>query len=647
VKEKPTSESHLWPAHLGPGVQVRPTNYFHSADEPAGKRTLIASHMGRWLVTKRQMSWGDVTIVTALLAVGIAVPAIIAAWLGAFDIPRNDSWSYRRVLWDFVGTGHVRLVGWSGMTMVGQVFWTYPFVEVLGKGQWVPGAAVAVASAIGLVCAYALARSLLPRAWAAGCVLLTLAVPGILLNTSSFMTDMTAFSAAAACLLLGSAALQRSGRARWTLVAAAVATGCFGFSIREFDLAAPAAVLVVLTVQDRQAWRAYGLTAFCTLAVCGAIYVWTAQLPGAHLESLGVPSEMSLRLLGAAYFTLSFVISPLLPSALRATRLSRARPEPGLRGSVRAGAAAAAVTVGLGTLMLAKGGLFVGNYLLKQGVIGADVLSGARPNLFPGALWLSLEIVALLAGTALAFVAIAAIATREAILQLFSGTIQSLVAWFALLSAGGLAAYGLLVSAPLFDRYLGQPAFPVTVLLAYSCLGTRTRPAHALGGPARAGSAATVGLPGRAATVGLALIIGAVTAVLTLNADAYDGARWHAGQLAVQAGFEPSVVDAGFEWVGTQTPEDANRALQALPGPDYEAWYDKMFAGFRDCAFVSGSPSSQAGLTLLRKTTYDEIGFAVPEHLWIYSVQSAGCGTSARPSEGRSQDPGYGSSTIK
>ena len=109
---------------------------------------------------------GDVTIVAALLAVGIAMPAAIAAWLGAFDIPRNDSWSYRRVLWEFVGTGHVRLVGWSGMTMVGQVFWTAPFAGVLGKGQWVPGAAVAVASAIGLVCAYALARSLLPRVWA-------------------------------------------------------------------------------------------------------------------------------------------------------------------------------------------------------------------------------------------------------------------------------------------------------------------------------------------------------------------------------------------------------------------------------------------------------------------------------------------------
>jgi hypothetical protein len=128
------------------------------------------------------------------------------------------------------------------------------------------------------------------------------------------------------------------------------------------------------------------------------------------------------------------------------------------------------------------------------------------------------------------------------------------------------------------------------------------------------------------------LIIGAVTAALTLNADAYDGARWQAGQVAVQAGFAPSTVDAGFEWVGTHTSENANRALQALPGPAYEAWYDKLFAGFRDCAFVTGSPSPQPDLTLLRVTTYDELGFAVPEHLWIYAAQAPGCSASRRPS---------------
>jgi len=463
---------------------------------------------------------------------------------------------------------------------------------------------------------------------------LTLAVPGILLNTSSFMTDVTAFSAEVACLVFGAAALHRSGRARWALVVAAAAVGCFGFSIREFDLAAPVAVLVVLVVQDRRAWRAYGFAGLCTIAACTAIYVWTAKLPGAHLESLSLPTGTSLRQLISSYFTLGFFISPLLPSALRATLRSSARPGTGLRGSAQAGAVAAAVFLGLGTLSLAKGwGLFIGNYLMQQGVTGAAVLSGARPDLFPGALWLALQIVALIAGTALAFVAVADVANRDAVAQLVRGTVQSLVVWFALLSAGGLLAYGLLVRAPLFDRYLSQLAFPVAVLLAVRCLRSRAaarptaRPTHALGGTGRADG---FGRAGRVATAGLVLVIAAVTVALTLNADAYDGARWQAGQLAVQAGFAPSEVDAGFEWVGTHTSENANRALQVLPGPAYEAWYDKLFAGFRDCAFVTGSPSPQPDVTLLRTTTYDELGIAVPEHLWIYAVQAPGCSASRR-----------------
>jgi hypothetical protein len=229
-----------------------------------------------------------------------------------------------------------------------------------------------------------------------------------------------------------------------------------------------------------------------------------------------------------------------------------------------------------------------------------------------------------LAGTTLAFVAVATVATRESASQLSKATLQGLVAWFALLSAGGLLAYGLLVKAPLFDRYLSQLAFPVAVLLAHSCLRSRltARPTHTLVTTTGGRRASTVT---RGTTTALALIIIAVTAALTLNADAYDGARWKAGELAVRAGFAPSMVDAGFEWVGTHTSEDANRALQVLPGPAYEAWYDKLYAGFRDCAFVTGSPSPQPGTTLLRTTSYDELGFAVPEHLWIYSVQRAGC----------------------
>ncbi len=68
---------------------------------------------------------------------------------------------------------------------------------------------VAVASGIGIAGAYWLARAVVGRAWGAACTLLVLAVPGFLVNTSTFMTDLPAFSAEVACLALGVAALGR------------------------------------------------------------------------------------------------------------------------------------------------------------------------------------------------------------------------------------------------------------------------------------------------------------------------------------------------------------------------------------------------------------------------------------------------------
>ena len=55
-------------------------------------------------------------------------------------------------------------------------------------------------------------------------------------------------------------------------------------------------------------------------------------------------------------------------------------------------------------------------------------------------------------------------------------------------------------------------------------------------------------------------MVAAVATVITLNADAYDAARWSAGDKAVAAGVPATMVDAGFEWVGS------HQSAVALPG---------------------------------------------------------------------------------
>jgi len=589
-------------------------------DEAQGlrPRTTEALHtLGRqrWALT-------DTAVVIGLVAVGVALPAAAAVWSHAFGIPRYDDWAYRRVLSEFVRTGHISLVGWGAMTLVGQLLWAAPFAIVFGGQAWVAGFSVAVASVIGIGCAYWLARAIVGRAWGAACTLLVLACTGFLVNTSTFMTDLPAFAADMACLSFGVAAFQHEGRVRWALVAAAMATGCAGFSVREFDLAAPIAVLVVLAVQDRRHVRAYGITAAVLLGLCGAIYLWTWELTGAQHEGLGGPSASALRALAGGYFALALFVSPLLPAVLR-----RSRPAPSVRGLGAAG-----VILVAGVVLLVTGqSLFSGNYLTQQGMSTTATLAGFRPVLFPGPIWVLLELVALGAGAMLGFIAVDTLDTAHARWgSLWSGRVseQTVVSLFTSLSAAGLVVYALFVQGAVFDRYVWPLAFGTAVMLAVKAASPAAiPPAHA----GRTAVLAPLGPTTRVVTAVLALVAALVALSVTLNADSYDGARWSAGLDAVGAGYKPGTVDAGFDWVGSHATVAAARGRHVAGIPSYETWYDTMFSSFRDCAFVSGSQVALPHVALLRTVRYEEVGFAVPEYLYIYGVRDRGC----EPAAGR------------
>ena len=558
----------------------------------------------------------DAGILAGLVVLGVAVPIALAVWSHAFAIARYDDWAYRRVLMEFVRTGHISLVGWGAMTLVGQILWAAPFVVVLGAYPWVPGVTVAVASTIGLASAYWLARSVVGRARGAACAVLVLALPGVLVNTSTFMTDLPALSADLLCLALGAAALRREGTRRWAFLAASMAVGCLGFSVREFDLAAPAAVLIALGVQDARQWRGprrhlwvYCLAGVVVLAVCGTVYLWTGHLANAQQETAGPPTAAGLRAVGEAYFTLALFVSPFLPAAVRRSWRTSSLGLP-------VGLAQPAVVFAVGLALLASGhGVFTGNYLAQQGMSTNASLPGGRPELFAGPVWRLLELVGLAAGSALAFVA--ANATRDLVRTRSRLPIseKSIVMLFTWLSAAGLVLYGLFVRAAIFDRYVWALAFGAAVLLAdFSSKPVAvTRPAvyHEPRWGARASQAA------------LALVAIAVGGVVALNADAYDGARWAAGQEAVRAGYLASEVDAGFDWVGSHTSAPAVRGRNVPGAASYETWYDQLFPGFKDCAFVSGSRLAEPHLSVLGAVKYKEFGFALTEHLYIYAVHSA------------------------
>jgi hypothetical protein len=585
------------------------------------------------------INWRDVGAIGLLVVMGIAAPMAVAAWLHALDIPRNDDWSYRLVLFRFAESGHYSLQGWGSMTLVGQILWATPFVLVLGSHAWVPGASVAVASTAGIVAAYWLARTLLPRRWATACVMSVLAFPGFLLNTSSFMTDVPAFSAAIACLALGVASSRRAGRRRWGPLAGSLVVGCFGFSIREFDLAAPAAVLVVLAIRDRRHLRLYMACATAVIAVCSAIFAWTTQLPGAQaVLGAGKGLAQGLGAVGAAgplappppplwktigsslqsfvewYFTLAFALSPLLALLTRPLwgHAKKAPPVATLHRSWHALVPGVVLILGV-VLMVVHGSVFVGNYLDRRGATGNEDLPGMRPNLLPELLWLALCAIALGAAAVLAVIVLSASQDLRSLKHrlAWEDPAWATLAVFTALSAVGLAFYGVFLKGEMFDRYLWPLVFGSFVLLSRRHLSLgRVRPSPFLS---------------RTLALVLAAVAALVACLITLNSDAFDGARWMAGQKLAGEAISATRIDAGFEWVGYHYPGLAVHGRNLLREPEYDKQYEATFPGFSACALVSSSRLSSPSLGLLGVFGYNELGFAVRERLYLYQVRSPSC----------------------
>jgi len=588
----------------------------------AGKPEFLVHRQAALSATTIGRTFGpsDTYIIIALVLVGVVAPVAAAICLHSFGIPQNDDWAYRIALFRFVGTGHLSFVRWGAMTLLGQILWGVPFALVLGPHLWVASVAGAVLACFGLCAAYLLVRGVLPWKWAAGCILLVLGSPGFLLNSANFMTDVPAYSAEMVCLYLGVLTLRASGRRRWALLAVAMLVGCFGFSIREFAIAAPVAILICLALQDRRHANVYAGAALCTAAACAMIYVLCVHL-GAVPGGLRLPTSGSFYNLAAMYFTLAFILAPLIPSFARRTLRSFSWPA----------AVAGTVTLTVGfELWHWTGAVFAGSFLLPQGSLGIEAAFGpGRPALFPGPVWPLFSIIAVTSGACLA--ASAARATSPVLKWLSSASttrgqlaaVQSraarfhadergLLVLFAGVAGLMLAMYCLFSTEVVRDRYLYPVVLPVAVLLVGP---TTKRWSTDVLRPLGVVVALTAAL--------LGIVVGITTVSVTLNADSYAAGLWKAGKVAVRAGVPPQAVDAAFAWRGYYDPAE-----------------DPIFDDGQFCAFVSNSNSPSAVALgellnfgpaargrLLQTVTYDELGFAIPERLYVYLKSDAKCAT--------------------
>ena len=582
----------------------------------------------------------DMWIVLGLIALAVGLPTIVGIATGVIDIPRNDDFAYRRPATILYETGRVELTGWGAMTLVGLLVATLPLLWLADGSVWAFAATVAIFSVAGIVAGYGLARRVLSPGVAGFAVLLTVLVPGFMLYTTAFMTEIPAFAMEMSCLAIGAAALHRSpAEHRWRWLAASLAVGVYAFSIREFAIAAPIAVLVAAAASERQGRRLpYVIGAVAVGMACGAIYLFARDLPGQVSVSLKLPTPVTIAKVLDAIAVLCFALAPaLLIGAL--TRIPHWR-----RGRHRLGAILGAllgVTIAtifyLDQVVILIGGdpakalyMFAGNVFFPRGSLDLAALAGSRPILYVQPTWDLLNILALIATfAAFAFLGATLVADRHRLLSALDiralptslGSVPGMLATFVVVLAAGTIFVGL--TSILFDRYVWPLVLPLAILLLRSA---REPAADAEVAPTTdlAGSA-VLRASGAIVTGALVAVIATASVVLLLNAAAFDSARWRMGDEAVRLGFAAETVDAGFEWVGSHDAGLAAPTAGRRPGMTP---YAVKFPSFRQCAVASGSPLDFPGFTLVltRPGAYRRLLFAGPaETMYLYRVAGPGC----------------------
>ena len=360
----------------------------------------------------------------------------------------------------------------------------------------------------------------------------------------SFMTDVPAFAVTSLATLLAVIAFRREQPAPGVLVAS-VAVGFFAFTIRQYAIVTVVAILAIAIVDaashdDRERLRRALLLAAAVLVSAVVFMVWWHTIPDGRQLSPGAPDLHTVRstlIKGAGFVRLAGLMTlPLLlwrgPARLLRTSWAVSRTLTTI--------ASVGTTVWLATTALhVPGDAFVGNYLMRDGVLSDIVVIGPRPEVLPRSVWALLVALASAAGVVLLAAAVpwcCALARRVRYRDV--ALTDPARAFLALAILGYSAAYGLAIVTGLqvYDRY----ALPLVALVALQ-IGTIGLPAATVPATPPRPAATVWALAALAALAGLGV-------AYTADSASFDGARWRAAEAAVRAGWPARSVNGGFEW---------------------------------------------------------------------------------------------------
>ena len=547
---------------------------------------------------------GELAAVLVLLLCGVGWPVLVSVLACPLTIPRNDSFAYSRIAQTLADQGTIHLVGYGRMSLIGHIVLEQPLFELMDNREVAGNVFGIVMMSITIILSYALARRFLRRGLAVVVTLTLIFAPGLANTTPTFMTEPTFLCLTVATLLAGVLSFQSPRYARHWLVLSAV-LGFAGFTVREFGLVAPIAVIVALAFARRVSRAFAASVAGAVVIACVAFYVWHQHLSGLEGTALqlnlsSLSQSLSFPLL--ALFTLGFYV---LPATLRpALALLRA---PGRLTS--AGAIAVAV---LALAALKRRHKLLSNDMLDVfGVSGQSVLSGTRPILFPRPEWIVLNAIAFVGGICLVVVVIDLVRLRlrnrerDAFLPLEAFTVV-----FAVMTL----VYGT-VANQLDDRYIWPLVLPVAIIV----VGRTQRSVPA---SERRGIAWLAVAP--------LLVLFVTSTILNQDAAAYDGARWAAAQELVDSGASASQVDGGLEWEGAHSPAiaDLSRAENRVISSSHP-YYEGFWPPARRCFVVSNSPPDPDGQLLGTRTYRSQLGLRA-RMLYVWLRPGQACASEAR-----------------
>ncbi len=485
------------------------------------------------------------------LAAGFVLAVVGLSWGlaqlgGAVGVPRTGAWAYELVALDLHTTGHIHLVGYGQMTLVGLAAWAQPWLWVFGHHRWVLELSSSALFAAGLYGAQRLARVLLSFGASLFVVACVAAYPGVLRDASSFMTDGPALGLHLLVLVAGLGLIRaKVDRQPYWLVLVGL-LGLFAFSVRELTFAAPAAVLAMAIFSGQRLLRRRAIIAGSVLVVaCAVLWGWRHSLPGGQPYD-GPPSALvlTLKLVGAV-LAVGLGLAPVL--ALTWRRWWPVRHRLGRRVGLAVGVVVVAIPAVIGQVRHEHVWWFLGDYFQANGMNGDKLVTGRRPLSIPRVGWDLLVTMALISTAVLVMLVIEWAADhrdrtrpeeveRDAV-RTTEALTTSMLLWhdvgYAVLL--GVAAVG---NGAIFDRYLWPLLISGSIVILHRFSADNRSPA-------------------RSATAFGGLLLGGMAIAslsLTANSDSFDGARWKAASEAVDRGSAPTEVDSGFEWLGTYRP---------------------------------------------------------------------------------------------